>query len=236
MKKIILLVAVLTTAAVLSAPVSAATLTLFKTSDLVDTGGNDVSDSPEVGSVPAGISSSDLTLGAGISGQNWPNALDVTGFFGNASLADSLAGNDYLTVTVAADAGNTIDFSNFHVVIGANVGPGLMHLMSSATGFTDGDEIAAINHAGGPGGAVPPDEHDIDLSSVVALQGAAGAVEFRLYVSQTANRVGIGQSFNGTDRDDLRIDGTVNVIPEPSSLLLLGFGALMSTFSMRRKK
>lgn len=213
---------------------SAAVLTVFSTADLDNTA--NTSDSPDA--VAADISSGDLTLGPGLTGQTgWNQTLDAAGFFGNASLATAIANDDYATITITPDAGQEIDFSNFHVILGINVGTetgdNSIALLSSATGFTAADALDVYEPVTATGGALANTAFDTNLAGVAALQNVTGAVEFRLYYSQVGNRIGIGAPFSGAVQDDLRIDGTVTTVPEPGSLALLGLGGLMA---MRRKR
>ena len=100
--------------------------------------------------------------------------------------------------------------------------------------FRSGNLITTLQPVTTANGALVNTTFDVPLS----MSGVAGATEFRLYYSKIGNRIGIGAPFNAPavkTEDSLRIDGTVNTIPEPSTLALFGV-ALLSTVAMRRKK
>ena len=219
----------------------AANIAVFQTTG-VDAG---TDTSVAASSVDPGATVSDLALNTPNVvplGSAWGGALSVGNVngAGNDDLDDAINGDgtifdgsgtdggDYVSVTVAPQAGNQIDFTNFHLNIASNVqtalGPQNIDLLSSLTGFTAADSLGTFNPAN-PGGFANS-SHDFAISDP-ALAGVTGSVEFRLYFSNIGNRISIGNVFNGgAVTDDVVISGTVTAVPEPSTIGLLVLGSL----------
>lgn len=168
-----------------------------------------------------GVFASDLALGAGLPppATTWPNALDGGIHAHSTNLTAAIALNHYFTFTVTPDAGKQVDYSNVaaRVTLNAltNVGTSVqMVLMSSATGFTDGDEIGFFMAATTNADATDNGLIDIDVSGVAALQDQPSPVEFRLYgvlagTEGSYNRLALGHIYWVNGEDDVRVDGTV---------------------------
>lgn len=203
-------------AAIAVTTVQAETLALWENNDVVTATNSTPADSSALG-----VSAGNLELGPGLFAPSttWPNALDA-GINANATnLAAAIANNHYFNFTVTPDTGKQMACSNVFARVSlnslTNIGTSVqIVLMSSATGFTDGDEITSFM-ASTPSSAVTINTIDFDVSTVAELQDQPSAVEFRLYavVAGTPgsyNRLALGHIFyDDTADDDVRVDGTV---------------------------
>jgi hypothetical protein len=204
--------------------------------------GSEVSSSageaPSGGSIHADVASAILTRGNASS-----NYQDVFAMRAGdeATLAAAISADRYIAFTLTADPGSYFDsFEDVFVRLEANnISMGRqVAFFSSATGFTDGDELWSLDLYDGGSGPGQFSTHTIDLTGVTALQNNASlsSVEFRIYnwgSSGAANALGIGRGFQTNGSDDLVVQGTV--IPEPSTFVLVGL-ALGSLVFLRRRR
>ncbi len=176
-------------------------------------------------------------------GPGLPTGNDGTGSFSThgwaTTAAASFAGDDYLTWTVDATAGNAVNLSDVSFQYNAQENKDVeWALFSSKTG------LAVFGDAIDSGTVVAADVEfgnsvklvSVDLSAVTALQGVEDSIEFRLVLTNGVNafsRSGVRGA------DALTVDGTVVAVavPEPSSFIMLslvsGLGAL--TYSRRKR-
>ncbi len=213
MKKLGLMIMVATFAAT---AVQAETLALWELDDLAAS-----SSSATVDTIHPNMSSSTLTVGAGIAtGIGWPYAL---GGFADWRLSPSLqyainSGDDYFTTTLTADEGQMVSYSNLFARFAVNAGDDgaylTFHLLSDQTGFTTNDVLGSFTvedtRVNGYDSIIYTNE--FDLSAITELQGVQGATEFRVYVTATnGNRMAIGHDSFLNATDDFRFDGIVEV-------------------------
>lgn len=213
MKKIGFMIA---TALIAATSVQAETLALWENDNIYT-----ATNSTPVDMVSTNVSASDLALGAGfaVPGDTWENALDT--YLSDVStitnLSSAIANNRYYSFTVTPNLGKQADYSNVAARVTLNdsnaAGASVqVVLMSSATGFMDGDEIGSfvastLNNDITDNGLI-----DIDVSALAALQDQPSPVEFRLYVvpiSGSFSRVALGHIFFVDGTDDVRVDGLV---------------------------
>lgn len=183
--------------------------------------------------VEDGFAVSALTLGSGLNGAvAWPNAI---GAFANAlptTLSSSLSGNRYFAFTVTPDVGTQVSFDDVFLRLAINTGNTAVdnvisfNIFSDATGFGDGDQLGTylLTRAAGSS-AVISGTTTFDLSSTLDLQNVESAVQFRVYAFQqsgTGNRMAIGVPFATDGLTDLSVSGTLSVVPEPTTLSLVG--------------
>ena len=171
-----------------------------------------------VHSTEADISAGSLELGTGLvaPGDTWENALDSYVYTNVTSLSDAISSTHYYSFTVAPNAGKQVDYSDVFTRVTLNdsqsAGASLrIVLMSSATGFTDGDEIGSFVATTQPG-MVSTITNSYDVSGVAALQNNPSEVEFRLYVIPNGgsySRVALGHIFFVDNADDVRVEGIV---------------------------
>lgn len=154
-----------------------------------------------------------------------------------ASLAAAISANRYFAFTLTAESGYFFDgFEEIFIRLEANnISQGRqVALFSSATGFAAGDQLWEIDLYDGGAGPGQWSTHTIDLLGTSALQNPLSTVEFRLYnwgSSGAWNALAVGRGFVTNGTEDLRIEGSVSVVPEPSAVALLAgllaFGVLL---------
>jgi hypothetical protein len=153
------------------------------------------------------------------------NAFQVSGAtLGNWAV--TLDPTKYYSFTVTPDTGYTLNLTQLDFFISRNAnGPDAWQVRSSVDGFSSALGSGTGIYQGSPG-AGPWTE----TTSLFSLQNAS-AVEFRIY----------GYEATGTGGGNLRVDDviltgeTLPIMPEPSTLILLGTACLM-TLMLKRKR
>ena len=152
------------------------------------------------------------------------------------SLANAIAANDYVTVTITANTPGTLDLSGFSIStargsipdraadeynILAQVNGGTTWLAANALTM---DQQTLIDQS-------TADYHDtfINLAGNSIFQGI-DSVEFRLYMWGGSG----GAGGSALRLDNLLVEGTISAVPEPSSLCMLGLG--LAGFIARRRR
>ncbi len=148
------------------------------------------------------------------------------GFSTNGSLATAISNNDYISFSLDAGA-NTVDFTQLTFQLRANGGgansANEYAVFSDIGGFTLGSDIASGAHSG----AADFELQTLDLTS---LTNVTGETEFRIYLFGANG----GGANSATIYDNIDLQGTVTVVPEPTSTALLGLGAC-ALFLRRRR-
>jgi len=107
-----------------------------------------------------------------------------------SSLANAIANDDYYTVTLTPN--EALNFESIEIAVGAQNSGASAALLSDATGFVAGSEIATLT--------VDGNSETVDVSSISALAGVSSAIEFRVYFwnagSFSLTRLG-GVTFSG---------------------------------------
>ncbi|WFB35947.1 hypothetical protein P3T73_17480 [Kiritimatiellota bacterium B12222] len=148
--------------------------------------------------------------------QSTTGATGLTGADGD-TLAEALANDAFYSFTLNT-GGNTVSFSQLTFDHSFTNGAGTtstIALFTSLTGFAEADQLADFTFTSITGDtAVVP--RSLTLSSIGELQDFTSNVEFRFYLydnSDTGSRV--------THVDNVMLEGTAAVIPEPASLWLV---------------
>ena len=151
--------------------------------------------------------------------------------------ANTWAVNDYWQFQVSATGYQGIMLS--YDQNGSSTGPGTFQLEYSSDGinfFTFGSAYtltAGVTWASGTPNQ--PTHESFDLSSIIALNNAS-VVDFRLIDTSTVSVNGGTVGSGGTDRID-NVDITGTLVPEPSSLAVVGLGGVVAgLFAFRRRK
>ncbi|MGB2351812.1 MAG: PEP-CTERM sorting domain-containing protein [Akkermansiaceae bacterium] len=206
----------------------------------------DLNASTEDANVTAGA----FTSGAGISGAGESGRSGTTNsLFALASatstttlsVGDAISADDYFSVTIGVDSGYYMNLDSFTLDFGYTRNGALFgdkdlkaYIFSSADGFVDAGDIlgdltntatVSNNSVQYPGGSP---NLTVDLSTFDYVW-SGGEIEFRIYLSDTTNSNGYIHRI-----DNVTLNGTVAVVPEPSSTALLGLGGL--AVLLRRKR
>jgi hypothetical protein len=148
----------------------------------------------------------------------------------------TLADATYFTFTLTPDAGTSfsLDSISFDAAAGT-AGPSdrQFYLFSDATGYTSSELLSSASTESGspliPYNTTTSDQNFLtDLSGTSEFQNVTTSVTFRIYIATPT-------TFQNVGFDDITINGTTSVIPEPSTYALLGgMSALM--FAMLRRR
>ena len=153
----------------------------------------------------------------GVGGESWDNALDVylSDNTNVTTLATAIAKNRYYSFTTTPIFGKQADYTNVAARVTLNdTGTGAsvrIVLMSSLTGFADGDEIGSFVASTPAGDITDNGLINMDISGVAELQDQPSEVEFRLYVvlnGGSYSRVALGHIFFADAAADVQVDGT----------------------------
>ena len=178
-----------------------------------------------------GLEATLLVFGPGL-----PTGNDANGSFSThgwaTTAAASFAGNDYLSWTIDATAGNAVNLSDVSFRYNAQQNVDVdWALFSSKTGLAAfGDAIssgtvAAADVAFGNSSFLV----SVPLSGVTALQGVEDSIEFRLVLANGVNAFSRSGVRSAGSSHGLTVDGAVvAAVPEPSSFLLLGSISLLA--------
>jgi len=151
------------------------------------------------------------------------------------NLQTTLNNLDYLTFTVTPLTGNFITLSSLTFLAGApnNNNVRAFHVFSSVTGFEVEDRLFWNGNAPAGGNLRIRNSGEINTQTVVltdpAFANITEGVEFRIYFHT-------GATNQELDFGNVNLNGTVSVIPEPSSFAMLAaFGALGFAATRRRR-
>lgn len=174
-----------------------------------------------------------LGRGAGTSLAGLNNGWGL-GAVNQTTQAGALADGDYLNFTLAPQEGfamslASLDFNVRLPTSGWDAGASRYQWQYKVGdgSFVDiGSPLALVGDYNTNGAAQPT----LDLSGVAGLQNVTDAVELRMYAWGTGGQFVFGRLAG----NDLALSGSVAAVPEPSRLLLAGFGALGFLLQRRR--
>lgn len=174
-----------------------------------------------VGSGVANVTASNLTRGAGLTGNTGANSLNSLGFTQEAT--------DYVSLGFTVASGYGVDLNSFYFgARSSNTGPGLMGLYYNGDGFA-----SPIAQFVMPSGSVFINQV-VDLTALPVL---TGNVEFRFKQIGNVAANGGTTSASGTWRVtayfvnstfDRNLQFTGDVVPTPGAVALLGLGGLVA--------
>lgn len=156
----------------------------------------------------------------------------------SATLAGAITGNNYLSFTIAPEAGQTIALVNSISLhfrrVNESLSPTSFALLSSVDGFTDTAVLGSFTETTTDQQTLHPAFGNLNITNITE------PVEFRIYGYNTggvAQGIHIGpheaNPFGESDTQNMTV--AVFGIPEPSSVLLLALGAALM-LSWRRKQ
>ncbi|HLP25773.1 MAG TPA: PEP-CTERM sorting domain-containing protein [Acidobacteriota bacterium] len=183
----------------------------------------------------ASLATSTLSRGGGISATALENSFNSTGFTnGAASLSAAVSNNDYITFSIAPQAGFQVSIATLDAVFRrTSTGPTSFQWQYSLDAFaTAGTNIGdTISFTSTVTNGVA--QTQISLSGVTQLQSITGTAVFRLYAwGATGGNFALGRQSG----NDLAIGGSISAVPEPSTYAAL-FGALaLSGVAWRRRR
>jgi hypothetical protein len=164
--------------------------------------------------VASNSSASGIGQGSGISGKSGDDRYNASGW----DTTGSLDANDYLTFALDANDGYRINFESFVYTGTASAsGPTAFAFRSSLDGFSSDIGSPTANGT------------TIDLSGT-SYQNLTDPIEFRLYGYSAS-------SGSGTfSINDYTFNGTVEAVPEPNTLALVGVGSMLMLGNLRRTR
>lgn len=188
-------------------------------------------------SLGVNVESAELGRGAGATPSTYNNTLAMRNRT-ETSLANAIANDRYFYVEVEAADGYWFNFDSIFLRLEANniANGAQVALFSNHTGFNAGDELWSIDLYDGGDGPGQFSTHTVSLDGESDLQNVASA-EFRIYTwggTGEWDAFAIGRGFQTNGDDDLVLNGTIELIPEPGTLALLGMG-LFGILSIRRR-
>lgn len=187
----------------------------------------------------SGVASANLTLSTTV---NPTTSSDQYGFkisSANAqtSLSGAISAGHYFEFTITANANTVLNLSSIELVGQSSAtGANSAAILSSIDGFASGNELDSVTGIAGNTGGLDTDASGfgapIDLTGI-NYQGITTAT-FRVYGWDTSTTSGAGTTLiRNLGGNDLIINGTTVVVPEPSAALL---GALSALILLRRRR
>lgn len=181
-----------------------------------------------------GGSYNDLTRGAGAGTSSGNSSFRTVGFQNNGI---STANTDYFQIILSADAGYSLSLSSIDAIFNGTPGYAVTPGVDMQWGYsTDGSTFSLI---GSPVTKIGTSSTvvNFDLSSAGITDVAAGTdVTLRFYATGQTTTGGWGFFSPGGTTVGLAINGTTQVIPEPSVFALMAIGGLALTRYARRRK
>ncbi len=176
------------------------------------------------------ISATNLTLGGGVTpaangnrfgGSAWWDTGDAT----NSTLANAIAGNDYIQFIVTPNAGASFSLTSFVFSWDrSNTGPTSVTLRSSIDSFaSDIGSVTGLSASITTGNTI----------SITGITNRNVATTFRLYGYGGTATGGTGGFDTSTNVVNVQLNGTA--IPEPTTVALIGLGTGFVLMRIRRR-
>jgi len=189
----------------------------------------------------ANVTANDFTVGAGISGLAGFSGTSnsafarTTGTTGSTlSFATAFANDDFFSVIIGANSGYYMDLDSFTFDYGytstVDQSGDLRYYVTTSVdnhaAFLNFDTVTSVS-INNPTPTYPL-SNNTDLSAFNYVWDGSD-IEFRIYLSDQYN---LGDVIHRID--NVILNGTISVVPEPSSVALLGLGGL--ALMLRRKR
>ncbi len=187
----------------------------------------------------AGINSANLTLGSGVTAAANGNRFGGSNWFNNgnsnpSTLANAIAGNDFIQFIVSPTAGNQFTVTSFDFIWDrSGTGPSSVALFSSVDSFTN--SLGTLTNLAGS-------TTTFRSISISGISNVSTSTTFRLYgfgATATAGTGGFDHS-NSATTNNVILNGSISAVPEPTSMVLVGLigvaGAVVRTRRRLAKK
>lgn len=199
-----------------------------------NTFGNTGNETIEASVANLGVAASNLTLGSGVNPSANANRFGGSAWFDTGdsptgtTLAESISGNDFIQFVVIPNLNTSLDLTSFVFRWDRSAnGPSSVALRSSADGFSANlGQLTGLTS----GGAATSTNRTMNF----LLSGITSTVTFRLYGFDGTSG-GTGGFDTADNAPNVILNGTITAIPEPSSLVLVGFAFAGASLFRRRK-
>lgn len=203
-------------------------------------GSNSSASNPDLAdTVSSNVTVGGLTLGIGLNSSGTANSFGGTGFTVNGTQSSAVSGGDFVSFSLQAESGFTLSLINIaaYNVRRSATGPttGIWQYQIGSGTWTDiGSEITwgAVTTVSGNSQA------SIDLSGISNLQNVGAGNSIGLRIVSWGATSGSGTWFLNQFQtgNDLIVNGSVAVIPEPTTWALIGLGTAFVLWRIRRKR
>ena len=142
-------------------------------------------------------------------------------------LSLSIASDNYYSIIVTPDVDTGLSFDEFSFDLYSSGSVSVTaHLLSSVGGFNTSSVLGSHTATNQPSTFTTG---TIDVSS---LAGINDPIEFRLYFTRPT----VGVTTNTFRTDNILLTGSVSLVPEPSTFLLFGLGAMGLVRHSRKRR
>jgi hypothetical protein len=206
--------------------------------DVADGTGIDQNVSPYAFSTTGvtGIQDARLQLSSSVNPTTSADQYGVKVSTNETSLADAITAGHYFEISITVAAGYTMNLTSIEMVgQTSSTGWDNAAFMSSVAGYTSGNELDSVTGISGSTGGLDTDGSGWGAPIVLSgaqYQGLIGTTTFRIYGWGATSGAGISY-IRDLGGDDFVINGTV--IPEPSSIIMIGLVGLAAVVILRKR-